>query len=141
MASIRSIESKDAIAVAELLGELGYAASEQGVRDRIDRSGDTASTFTFVADVDGRVVGCVSGYVAPYFPRGTLVCRVTALVVTSLCRTRGIGKALMDAAGAHARSAGCAEIEVTTSEDRAVAHRFYESLGFAHTSRRYLRAL
>jgi GNAT superfamily N-acetyltransferase len=141
MPLVRPIQASDARAVAELLGELGYAASEQGVRDRIDRSGDTASIFTFVAEVDGRVIGCVSGYVAPYFPKGTLVCRVTALVVTSRHRTRGIGKALMAAGAAHARSAGCAELEVTTSEDRAVAHRFYESLGFVHTSRRYLREL
>jgi GNAT superfamily N-acetyltransferase len=141
MPLVRPIQASDARAVAELLGELGYAASEQGVRDRIDRSGDTASIFTFVAEVEGRVIGCVSGYVAPYFPKGTLVCRVTALVVTSRHRTRGIGKALMGAAAAHARSAGCTELEVTTSEDRAAAHRFYESLGFVHASRRYLREL
>ena len=141
MPLVRPIQASDARAVAELLGELGYAASEQGVRDRIDRSGDTASIFTFVAEVDGRIIGCVSGYVAPYFPKGSLVCRVTALVVTSRHRTRGIGKALMAASAAHARSAGCTELEVTTSEDRAVAHRFYESLGFVHSSRRYLREL
>jgi GNAT superfamily N-acetyltransferase len=142
MVSVRRVEEKDALAVAGLLAELGYAASEEGVRDRIGRAaGDTDSQFTFVAEVSGEVRGCVSGYAAPYFPKGTLVCRVTALVVTSLHRTRGIGKALMGAAAAHARRAGCAEIEVTTSEDRAAAHRFYETLGFVRTSRRYLREL
>ena len=140
MVWIRPIEQKDALAVAELLVELGYPTTEKGVHDRIASAhGRALSTFAFVADVDDRVVGCISGYVAPYFPRGSLLCRVTALVVTSAERAHGIGKALMAAAAEHARKSGCAALEVTTSEDRARAHRFYESIGFVHTSRRYLR--
>jgi GNAT superfamily N-acetyltransferase len=139
---IRPIQAGDALAVTGLLGELGYAASERGVLDRIAQAGrGEGPVFTLVAETDGRLFGCVSGYVAPYFPRGILLCRVTALVVTSTHRARGIGKALMVAAAEHARNSGCAALEVTTSEDRATAHRFYESLGFAHTSRRYLREL
>jgi GNAT superfamily N-acetyltransferase len=139
---VRPIESGDALAVAGLLSELGYAASERSVLDRIAQASRGAwSVFTFVAEADSRILGCVGGYVAPYFPRGILLCRVTALVVTSTHRARGIGKALMAAATEHARSNGCGALEVTTSEDRAPAHRFYESLGFVHGSRRYLREL
>lgn len=142
MAKVRPIAAEDAEAVAELLTELGYPTSEREARDRIARAGrDASSLFTFVAEAGGEIRGCVSGYVAPYFPRGTLICRVTALVVTSRHRTRGIGKALMAEAAAHARNTGCAALEVTTSENRTAAHRFYEGLGFVHTSRRYLREL
>ena len=138
--SVRPIEARDAGAVAELLTELGYPTSEREVGDRIAGAGHDAE-FTFVAESAGEVRGCVSGYVAPYFPRGTLMCRVTALVVSAAQRTRGIGKALMATAAAHARNSGCPALEVTTSENRTASHRFYEALGFVHTSRRYLREL
>ena len=140
MPRIRRLVVSDARAVADLLGELGYPTDEQGVRDRIALS-NGHSTFAFVTEVDGRITGCVTGYVAPYFPRGILLCRVTALVVTSAQRAQGIGKALMAAATQHAISSGCKALEVTTSEARAPAHGFYQGLGFVHTSRRYLREL
>ena len=45
-------------------------------------------------------------------------------------RTRGVGTALVEAAVAAARSNGCTEVRVTTTNDNVDALRFYQRRGF-----------
>jgi ribosomal protein S18 acetylase RimI-like enzyme len=48
---------------------------------------------------------------------------------------------LVEAMEAEARSRGCALLFLTTSEDRAAAHAFYERIGLEYTGRRYAKRL
>jgi GNAT superfamily N-acetyltransferase len=55
---------------------------------------------------------------------------IRMLGVDPTARVRGIGRALMDAAVAQARSAGKHRMTLGTTERMVAAHRLYESMGF-----------
>lgn len=62
------------------------------------------------------------------------------VVVARAHRRRRVGTALLDAAVALARSAGCYKAQLMSRTDRAGAHAFYEASGFtpaAHGYRHY----
>jgi len=136
---IRRATLDDAPSVASLLGELGYPSTEAEARERLCAA--AGSTEVLVAEAETRVVGLIAVQSAPYFPDGSTVMRITALVIAETERRRGIGRELIEAATRLAAQQNCSAVELTTAERRAEAHSFYESLGFAHVSRRYLRRL
>jgi ribosomal protein S18 acetylase RimI-like enzyme len=59
-----------------------------------------------------------------------LECYLAELYVVPDRRGQGLGRALMEAAIAHARGRGADYMELNTSEDDVAARRLYESLGF-----------
>jgi GNAT superfamily N-acetyltransferase len=61
-----------------------------------------------------------------------LECSVAELYVRPALRGRGMGRALMQAAIAHARAMGADRMEVGTGEQDVVARALYESLGFSN---------
>jgi ribosomal protein S18 acetylase RimI-like enzyme len=63
------------------------------------------------------------------------------LVVTKKARGRGVGTALLEAAEARLRAAGCALLEVTSNIELGGAHEFYKSRGFRRTSYRFVKDL
>ena len=67
--------------------------------------------------------------------------RITAIVVTETMRGKGIGKLLVEKAEALAQEAKCNVIELTTNVKRVEAHKFYESLGFEATHKRFTKHL
>jgi len=52
------------------------------------------------------------------------------LFVTLEARGRGIAQALMQAAEAHARAAGCARLDLSTANDNCAAQALYEARGW-----------
>ncbi len=134
---VRRARPSDAASVVQLLVELGYEADEPALGERLRRD----ESLVWLAVQDAEVIGLLAAYVAPYFPRGVELMRITALVVTAQRRRSGVGKTLVDAARGHARRCGVSALEVTTDERRCAAHGFYEALGFTHTSRRYWQDL
>ena len=61
-----------------------------------------------------------------------LECYLAELYVVPDRRGRGLGRALMNAAIAHARRRGADYMDLGTSEDDVAARRLYESLGFTN---------
>src|SRR6476659_2760826 len=59
-----------------------------------------------------------------------LECYLAELYVVPALRGQGIGRALLDAAVAHAREEGADWMDLGTSEDDIAARALYESLGF-----------
>jgi ribosomal protein S18 acetylase RimI-like enzyme len=140
-AVLRGVTEADAAPVALLLAELGYPATEAEVGERLRGVAESRTGCVLVAESRGEVVGLIAAELVPYFPNGSTLCRITALVVAAQQRGRGIGEMLVEGATAFAREHRCAGIEITSAEHRGEAHRFYQRLGFTRTSLRFFRAV
>jgi GNAT superfamily N-acetyltransferase len=137
--ALRPATEADAKDVALLLVDLGYTSTEADVRNRLCYSLTSRTSRILVAQSASEVVGLVSAELVPYFPTGSTICRVTALVVLSHHRGRGTGEKLLAGVADFARDNHCSGIEITTAEHRVDAHRFYQRLGFSRTSFRFFR--
>src|SRR3954470_11375258 len=81
----------------------------------------------WVAELDGRRVGCVLCAASPSDP-DVAVLRI--LLVTPDARGHGAGRALVETCVAHARTVGCAAITLWTNDVLVSARRIYEASGF-----------
>lgn len=91
----------------------------------------------FVAEGDGRLAGLCSAYVDLDSVRFGTRCWVEDLVVDPERRSRGTGKALLDAAKDWARDHGASHLELDSGTARTDAHRFYEREGPSWESKCY----
>lgn len=79
-----------------------------------------------VAEDEGAVTGICSAYLDMDSVRFGTRCWVEDLVVDPSRRSRGTGKALLDAAKDWARERGATHLELDSGVARVDAHRFYE---------------
>jgi ribosomal protein S18 acetylase RimI-like enzyme len=80
---------------------------------------------------DGAVVGCLQfNVVHGVSQQGQSRAQVEGVRVDSARRGGGIGAALMRHVMTEARAAGCGVMQLTTSNERTEAQRFYARLGF-----------
>lgn len=136
---IRNARPKDAEAIAALIGVLGYDADTTDVKKRLTllkRTGQEA----LVADRGG-VVGVLTTSLTQVLHRPRPVGRISMMVVAEALRGQGIGAALVAAAEARLKAAGCGLVEVTSNTKRLRAHAFYARLGYERTSHRFVKAL
>ncbi len=138
---IRAARQSDAAAIVELLAELGFptTAPEAELRLRRSLSGDHGGVL--VLEIEGRVVGLASYQLFSLIYRSQPQCRITALVVLSEVRRRGLARALVGAIEARAREAGCFRLELTTRPGRSGALPFYSALGFEERPHRLVKHL
>ena len=87
-----------------------------------------------VADVEGRVAGICTIYDDIDSVRFGRRAWVEDLAVDPAERSRGVGKALMDATKDWAQEHGASHLELDSAEPRVDAHRFYEREGAAYRS-------
>jgi len=139
--TIREATALDAVAVAALLGELGYPSSPAQAAERIERIAADPSTWVIVAEVESEPAGLGALHVQNLVERDEPGCKVAALVVGQRFRRRGIGELLMQALEDEARRRGGKVMVLSTAHRRADAHGFYEALGYEHTGRRYGKKL
>lgn len=87
-------------------------------------------TVIFIAEVDGNPAGFT--HLFPIF--SSTRCRrlwlLNDLFVDPTTRTRGVGKALLLAAKAHAESTDACGLELATAHSNKTAQRLYESMGW-----------
>jgi len=106
----------------------GAAAAR--LRDAI--AADDATVL--VAEVDGAIAGFITAYADIESVRFGKRVWVEDLAVDDAQRSRGIGKALLDAAKDWARERGASHLELDSADTRVDAHRFYEREGAAYRS-------
>lgn len=126
--------------------------------DELGKARETAELATYLAAFDGMerredshlIVGEMEGRIVATYQltilhglslRAATRAQVESVRVESALRSKGIGAALMADAEARARAAGCSLIQLTSSNSRARAHRFYERLGFTASHVGYKRSL
>lgn len=92
-------------------------------------------------EIDGRVVGLVTGHVFPSIHSTRAVAWLTTLVVDESSYGMGVGRALVSAVEDWARRHGATRISVTSGEHRDKAHAFYEHVGYERTGVRLTKSL
>jgi predicted N-acetyltransferase YhbS len=136
--AIRRAVAADCGALEDLISQLGYAAGEADIAARLAQM-ERDGRLVLVAELDGRVVGCLSTSVMQVLHRPAPVGRISMMVVDAAMRGRGIGARLVNAAEEALVASGCRLVEVTSNLARTDAHRFYERLGYERTSVRLAR--
>jgi GNAT superfamily N-acetyltransferase len=140
-AQLRSARPADSVALAKLLGELGYPSSAEQAGERIERIEEDPATLLIVAEVEGELAGFIALHVQNLVERDEPGCEVAGLVVGERFRRQGIGELLMKAVEDEARKLGGKYLVLNTAHRRSDAHSFYEALGYEHTGRRYTKEL
>jgi len=95
--------------------------------------------FAAVAEEGSRIYGLVHAYERPALERAYEVV-LQSLVVDQSVRKTGIGRKLMTAAEAWAKSRGIKQVVLHTRIDRDEARSFYEHIGYNLTATSHLMA-
>jgi GNAT superfamily N-acetyltransferase len=136
MASIREASSSDAAGIVRLYEWLFAAPGsvpagwDPGRAEAALLEAITAESSTLLlAEEDGEPVGFCSAYLELNSVRFGQRCWVEDLAVDPGRRSRGIGKALLDAAKEWGGARGATHLELDSGAARTDAHRFYEREG------------
>jgi GNAT superfamily N-acetyltransferase len=139
-ATIRAAQQRDAAALADLSGQLGYPATTEEIEGRLATIEPLDASIVLVAcDRTDRPLGW--GQVEL---RRTLVeplaGQVMAVVVDEGSRSARVGRLLLLAMEHWASERGCRRMIVSTRVTRERAHQFYAREGYAVTKTSYLLA-
>jgi predicted N-acetyltransferase YhbS len=130
---VRIIALEDAVAVAELCGQLGYPASGAEIAERIKalltRIEDQVA---FVACLGGEVVGWIEASIVHHLQSAPHAL-IGGLVVKDGVRSLGVGRRLCAEVEEWSREKGMAVLRVTSRTTREDAHLFYLRSGFRQT--------
>ena len=135
---VRRATAADAVDMTRLIDELGYAVTADDVESRLAEI-DAAGHCALVAEMDGRVIGCLTTSVTLVLHRPAPVGRISLMVVDQAFRSRGVGAQMIGAAERLLADKGCQLVEVTSSLRRVDAHRFWERNGYERTSARFAK--
>jgi predicted N-acetyltransferase YhbS len=139
--TIRAAQPHDAVAISELLGQLGYPAAAADIPDRLTRLAEHRHAVVLVA-VDGRdVVGVITSHAYPSLHSATPVAYLTSLVVAETHRGKSIGSQLTTRIEEWAKEQGAARLSVTSALHRVETHGFYERRGYDRTGVRFAKKL
>jgi GNAT superfamily N-acetyltransferase len=136
---IRALQSTDLQVANDLLQQLGYEIDPLELATRIERVLSNATHFAAVAEEAGAVCGLVHAYERPALEKAYEVI-VQSLVVDRSARRTGVGKELMAAAEAWARTTAAERIVLYTRVDRDDARSFYERIGYRLCATSHLMA-
>ncbi len=128
---ITEMQPNDLEQVAALASQLGYSCSLNDLRRRYGLIQPRPSHALLVAKKGTQVLGWIHLTIETPSLLGEPRADVSGLVVDEACRGRGIGKALLQAGEAWAKSKGLSLVRIRTNTKRTDAHRFYGREGYA----------
>ncbi len=129
---IRRAEERDAPALSELSGQLGYPCSAGEIAARLRKLASASQHAVFAAEISGGpVVGWVHVSVNDLLESGTRA-EIYGLVVEESQRSQGAGRLLLDEAERWAREHGCPVMNLRSNVVRERAHQFYLRNGYEH---------
>lgn len=138
--AIRLATLADAEPIARLVTDLGYQTSASQMSRRLDALLCDEDYVTFVAAEGHQIVGFIGARVGPLYESDDRYGQIMALAVDPGHQRRGIGAALMQAAESNLIARGARVLVVTSGNQRAEAHAFYERNGYTFTGRRYKKS-
>ena len=124
------------------MGQLGYPTPPEEIPHRLAAlKDDDKTSISWIAELDGRVVGFAGARVFPAIHQQNPIAQLTILVVDKGVRGQGIGRQLVELGERWARERGAWRISLTSALHRDDAHKFYERLGYEHTGVRLVKTL
>lgn len=140
---IRSMTLKDINNMDLLMKQLGYPSSNQKIKERFNKILNIPNYETFVAEVNGELVGFVGMCKQKAYEFDEPYVRLLALVVHDDYRRKNIGQNLMLAVEDWAKKNDCIAIILNSGnrEERIAAHKFYKSLGYLEKSTGFSKSL
>jgi GNAT superfamily N-acetyltransferase len=141
-AAIRLACAGDEERIAILCQQLGYPASQEEVRRRLNQIQQDDQHTVYVAELSGYVVGWVHVHFCQLLVADPQA-EIGGLVVDEGHRRCGIGRLLMQQAEQWAREKGCWAVYLRSNVVRKDAHAFYEGIGYSNvkTSTAFRKAL
>jgi len=127
--SIRRLVADDAEAAAELCDQLGYPASPDDLRRRIEGRSSSVDSVAFAALLKGEIVGWIDACVEHHLQSSPSAV-IGGLVVRDGTRGLGVGKRLCLEVEEWARSRSIPLVRVRSQIAREDAHRFYVREGY-----------
>jgi GNAT superfamily N-acetyltransferase len=141
MQRIRSATLADASVLATLVTALGHPTTAGEMAGRLAAILARTEYATFLAELDGTVVGMAGAMMAHFYEKNGSYARLVALVVDPAHRGSGVGERLVQAVERWGTQQGACEVVVNSAEHRSAAHRFYERAGYRVTGLRFVKAL
>lgn len=92
-----------------------------------------------VAETAGKPCGAIVLHVIQPLHETGQWGHISALIVDETLRGAGTGARLPEAAHHEARAQGCTQIELSSSESRVRAHRFYDAQGYREVRKRFVK--
>ena len=130
---VRIAGPEDASTVLDLLYEFnGEALPPDALARRMEQA--KALEAVFLCQRDGVVAGLLALRTVPTLSAAQDWAEITELYVRPSFRRMGVGRALVRAAVEYSRIRGCTDIHLLVDPSNAVAHSFYEDLGFRRDS-------
>ena len=128
---IRQAQEQDCTEIAHLASQLGYPASSEVMRLRLQRLLNGSTDVVFVAETapGNELIGWIQGSLAQYLESDYRV-EIAGLIVDERFRRNGIGRGLAIRVEGWAAEHGAVLASVRCRTTRPEAHRFYESLGY-----------
>ena len=130
---MRDIQDADASAASQLSAQFGYPVDAVVMQRRIQEL-DRNLRAVLVACSDGGVIGWIDVCEMHHLQSGAYA-EIGGLVVSEICRSKGVGAQLVAAAEGWARDRGLHRIVVRSQIAREAAHRFYIREGYRLTKR------
>jgi ribosomal protein S18 acetylase RimI-like enzyme len=111
------------------------------MRKRLGLILDDEDYATLVACEDEHIVGFIGTRVGRFYESDGHYGQIMALAVATNHQRRGIGRMLIEAAESILVARGACILVVTSGNQRADAHAFYERNGYEFTGRRYKKTV
>ena len=129
---IRPARTADAGELSRLTSQLGYPASSEAMRGRLEHILSSPTDQLLVAVGSQGLLGWIHGFRIQLLESEYRV-EIGGLIVDESCRRQGVGRQLVQALETWAGEQGVAELGVRCRVEREESHRFYESLGMTAT--------
>ena len=132
-------EAKHAADIVPLMHALGYDTSRETIKTQLDDYKSSDRSIVFIALINTKLVGLVSGHLIPALHQPGNIGRITSLVVAEEYRLMGIASRLTEEVEGWFLGKNCLRFEVTSGAHRDSAHRFYGSRGYSPSDTRFLK--
>lgn len=140
---IRPMIVEDINNIDVLINQLGYPSANQKIQERFNIILELPNYVTFVAEINGELVGFVGMCKQTAYEFDDPYVRVLALVVHEDYRRKNIGENLMFAVEDWAKKNDCIAVILNSGNkaERNAAHNFYKKLGYIGKSTGFSKSL